>query len=63
VEQDRQEALMLYLEWLLEDCEGVISEDGTVVFNYLQQREEDTTERPLTPLEEAGGTDPDGITD
>lgn len=47
-----------------EDCrEDVVSTetwnegDGTISFNHLQQREEDTTERPLTPLEEAGGTD------
>lgn len=30
---------------------------GTITFNYLQQREEDTSERPETPLEEAGTTD------
>jgi len=47
----------------LDDLEYVISQDGTVIFNYIQQREVDTTERPPTPLEEAGGTDPDGITD
>lgn len=46
----------------LEDREDVLSEGGTITFNYLQQREEDTTERPTTPLEEIGTTDPDGIT-
>jgi hypothetical protein len=46
-----------------EDREDVISKDGTVVFNYLQQREVDTTEKSLTPLEEAGTTDPWGVTD
>lgn len=37
--------------------------DGTTSFNYLQQREVDNTERPETPLEEAGTTDPWGITE
>lgn len=53
-----------------EDCrEDVISTEtwnggsGTIAFNYLQQREEDTSERPPTPLEEAETTDPWGITD
>jgi hypothetical protein len=45
-----------------EDREDVISEDGTITFNYLQQRPVDTTERPQTPLEEIGTTDPWGIT-
>lgn len=47
-----------------EDCrEDVISSEtwnggsGTITFNYLQQREDDTTERPATPLEEAETTD------
>lgn len=35
---------------------------GLVTFNWLQQRELDTDERQLTPLEEAGGTDIWGIT-
>lgn len=30
---------------------------GTITFNWLQQRPEDTTEKPETPLEEAGTTD------
>lgn len=45
-----------------DEREDVISEGGTVTFNYLQQREADDTERPPTPLEEAGTTDPWGIT-
>lgn len=52
------------------DCrEDVISTEtwnggsGTISFNYLQQREEDTTEKPPTPLEAAGTTDPWGATD
>lgn len=46
-----------------DDCrEDVVSRDGTVIFNYLQQRPEDTTVRPLTPLEQIGTTDPHGIT-
>lgn len=46
-----------------EDREDVFSDDaGRVTFNYLQQRQIDTTESPWTPVEEAGGTDPDGIT-
>lgn len=45
-----------------EDREDVRSRDGKVLFNYLQQRPVDTTERPQTPLEQAGTTDPDGIT-
>lgn len=49
--------------WRNEDeREDVISDDGDVVFNYLQQRPVDTTERPETPLEQAGTTDPWGIT-
>lgn len=38
-------------------------EDGMISFNHLQQREEDTTERAPTPLEEAGGTDIWGLDD
>ena len=38
------------------------SRAGKVTFNHLQQSEKDTTERPLTPVEKAGGTDPDGVT-
>lgn len=34
--------------------------DGKVTFNYLQQRPVDNTERPETPLEAAGTTDPWG---
>lgn len=49
--------------WCAQDREDVISRDGTITFNYLQQRERDTTERAQTPLEEAGTTDPHGITD
>lgn len=45
-----------------EDREDVISKDEAITFNYLQQKEVDLTERPPTPLEEAAGTDPDGIT-
>jgi hypothetical protein len=45
-----------------EDREDVISKDGKVIFNYLQQGEVDTSERPTTPLEEIGTTDPDDIT-
>ncbi len=45
-----------------EDREDVRSKDGKITFNYLQQREVDNTERPPTPLEEIGTTDPDGIT-
>lgn len=42
--------------------QDVLSTAGTVLFNYLQQREIDTTEEPQTALEEAGTTDPWGIT-
>ena len=38
------------------------NENGTITFNYLQQREVDTTERPPTPVEEAGTTDIWGVT-
>lgn len=50
-----------------EEREDVISSEtwnggaGTITFNYLQQREEDTSERPPTPLEEAGTTDIWGV--
>lgn len=46
-----------------EERESVRSSDGTITFNWLQQREPDTTVRAPTPAEEAGGTDPWGITD
>lgn len=51
-----------------EECrEDVISTerwnggDGTISFNYLQQRPVDNTERPPTPLEAAETTDPWGV--
>ena len=45
-----------------DEREDVRSRAGKVTFNHLQQSEKDTTERPLTPVEKAGGTDPDGVT-
>lgn len=40
------------------------TEDGRVTYNPLQQIDPALNdERPATPLEEAGGTDPDGITE
>lgn len=56
--------------WLLrrfrsdEDREDVESVDGTITFNYLQQRPAwEADERPTTPVEEEGTTDPHGIAD
>ncbi len=53
-----------------DDCrEDVVSSelwnggDGTIHFNHLQQGPIDPTERPPTPLEAIGTTDPWGITD
>lgn len=47
------------------DCPEYVESDdaGKVTFNHLQQSEPDESERPLTPLEEAGTTDIWGITD
>ncbi|HET7588602.1 MAG TPA: hypothetical protein VFK14_00230 [Solirubrobacterales bacterium] len=51
-----------------EDRQDVLSSEtwkggeGKVTFNYLQQKELDTTRSPVTPLEAAGGTDIWGIT-
>ena len=45
-----------------EERQDVTSVGPTITFNYLQQREVDTSERPPTPLEQIGTTDPWGIT-
>lgn len=58
---------MIYRFWFRpwryeQDREDVRSDDdGNVTFNWLQQRPVDTTERPPTPVEAAGTTDPWGI--
>lgn len=58
---------MRLLRRLRDDCEREDVESdsaGTITFNYLQQRPAvEADERPLTPVEEAGGTDPDGLLD
>lgn len=49
-----------------DDREDVISRDGTIVFNYLQQHPEDFDLAAVpSPVEEGAtnGTDPWGITD
>jgi hypothetical protein len=52
-----------YRPWRYEaDREDIRSEDGAVTFNWIQQRPVDNTERPPTPVEEAGTTDPLGVT-